>query len=33
VGKPEGQRQQRRPRRRWVDNFKMDFGEIVGGGG
>jgi hypothetical protein len=30
VGKPEGKRPQgrRRPRRRWVDNIKMDVGEI-----
>jgi hypothetical protein len=27
VGKPEGKRQIGRPRRRWVDNIKMDFGE------
>jgi hypothetical protein len=25
VGKPEGKRPLRRPRRRWVDNIKMDF--------
>jgi len=24
VGKPEGKRPQRRPRRRWVDNIRMD---------
>jgi hypothetical protein len=24
VGKPEGKRPLRRPRRRWVDNIKMD---------
>jgi hypothetical protein len=29
VGKPEGQKPLRRPRRRWVDNIKMDLGEIV----
>jgi hypothetical protein len=28
VGKPEGKRPLGRPRRRWVDNIKMDFGEI-----
>jgi hypothetical protein len=28
VGKPEGKRPLGRPRRRWVDNFKMDLGEI-----
>jgi hypothetical protein len=28
VGKPEGKRQLGRPRRRWVENIKMDFGEI-----
>jgi hypothetical protein len=28
VGKPEGRRPLRRPRRRWVDNIKMDLGEI-----
>jgi hypothetical protein len=26
VGKPEGKRSLGRPRRRWVDNIKMDFG-------
>jgi hypothetical protein len=30
VGKPEGKRPQGRPRRRWVDNIKMDLLEIVG---
>jgi hypothetical protein len=25
VGKPEGKR---RPRHRWVDNIRMDFGEV-----
>ena len=25
VGKPEGRRPLRRPRRRWVDNIRMDF--------
>jgi hypothetical protein len=34
VGKPEGNRQVGRPRRRWVDNVKTDLGEIeLGGGG
>jgi hypothetical protein len=28
VGKPEGQRSLGRPRRRWVDNIKMDLREI-----
>jgi hypothetical protein len=28
VGKPEGKRPLGKPRRRWVDNIKMDFGEI-----
>jgi hypothetical protein len=28
VGKPEGKRPPRRPRRRWVDNIKMDLREI-----
>jgi hypothetical protein len=28
VGKPEGKRPLGRPRRRWVDNFKMDFQEV-----
>jgi hypothetical protein len=28
VGKPEGKRPLRRPRRRWVDNITMDLGEI-----
>jgi hypothetical protein len=28
VGKPEGRRPLGRPRRRWEDNIKMDFGEI-----
>jgi hypothetical protein len=28
VGKPEGRRPLRRPRRRWVDNVKMDLREI-----
>jgi hypothetical protein len=28
VGKPEGRRPLGRPRHRWVDNIKMDLGEI-----
>ena len=32
VGKPEGKRQLRRPRRRWEDNIKMDLREVAGGG-
>jgi hypothetical protein len=28
VGKPEGKRPLRRPRRRWVDNINMDLREI-----
>jgi hypothetical protein len=28
VGKPEGKRPLGRPRRRWVDNVKMDLREI-----
>jgi hypothetical protein len=28
VGKSEGNRPQARPRRRWVDNIKMDLGEV-----
>jgi hypothetical protein len=28
VGKPEGKRPLRRTRRRWVDDIKMDLGEI-----
>jgi hypothetical protein len=28
VGKPGGKRPLRRPRRRWVDNIKMDLKEI-----
>jgi hypothetical protein len=30
VGKPEGKRPLGRPRRRWVDNIKMDLREIGG---
>jgi hypothetical protein len=32
VGKPEGRRPLGRPRRRWVDNIKMDLREIGWGG-
>jgi hypothetical protein len=28
VGKPEGKRRLKRPRRRWVDNIKIDLGEV-----
>jgi hypothetical protein len=28
VEKPEGKRPQGRPRRRWVDNIRMDLGEL-----
>ena len=28
VGKPEGKRQLRRPRRRWMDNVRMDLQEV-----
>jgi hypothetical protein len=28
VGKPDGRRQQGRPRRRWLDNIRMDFVEV-----
>jgi hypothetical protein len=28
VGKPEEKRPLGRPRRRWVDNIMMDFGEV-----
>ena len=28
VGKPEGRRPRGRPRRRWVDNIRMDFQEV-----
>jgi hypothetical protein len=33
VGKPEGKRPLGRPRRRWVDNIKMDLREIGWGSG
>jgi hypothetical protein len=29
VGKPEGKRPLGRPRRRWVDNIRMDLGEVA----
>jgi len=29
LGKPEGKRPLRRPRRRWVDNIRMDLQEVV----
>jgi hypothetical protein len=32
VGQPEGKRPLGRPRRRWVDNIKIDLREIVWGG-
>jgi hypothetical protein len=32
VGKPEGKRPLRRPRRRWVENIKMDLREVGWGG-
>jgi hypothetical protein len=32
VGKPEGKRPLGRPRRRWIDNIKMDLLEIGLGG-
>jgi hypothetical protein len=32
VGKPEGKRPLGRPRHRWVDNIRMDLGEISWGG-
>jgi hypothetical protein len=28
VGKPEGKRPQGKPRRRWVENIRMDVGEV-----
>jgi hypothetical protein len=28
VGKPEGRRQLRRPRRRWLDNIRKDLVEV-----
>jgi hypothetical protein len=32
VGKPEGKRPRRRPRRRWADNIKIDLSDIGWGG-
>jgi hypothetical protein len=32
VGKPETRRLLEMPRCRWVDNIKMDLGELRGGG-
>jgi hypothetical protein len=32
LGKAEGKRQLERPRRRWVDNIKMHFGDTGRGG-
>jgi hypothetical protein len=29
VGRPEGERPLGRPRCRWEDNIKLDFGEMV----
>jgi len=29
VGRPEGKRQEGRPRRRWEYNIKLDLGDIV----
>jgi hypothetical protein len=31
VGKPEGKRPLGRPRRRWVDNIRMDLREVAWG--
>jgi hypothetical protein len=28
VGKPEGKRSLGKPRGKWADNFRMDFGEV-----
>ena len=33
VGKPEGKKPLRRPRRRWEDNIKTDLQEVGGGCG
>ena len=33
VGKPEGKRPLGRPRRRWVDNIRMDFQDVGMGTG
>jgi hypothetical protein len=32
LGKPEGTRPLRRPRHRWVNNIRMNLGEMVWGG-
>ena len=32
VGKPEGKKPRRRPRRRWEDNINMDLQEVGCGG-
>jgi hypothetical protein len=32
VGKPDGKRPLGRPRRKWVDNIRMDLGEVGWGG-
>jgi hypothetical protein len=32
VGKPEGKKQLRRPRRKWEDKIKIDFRETGWGG-
>jgi hypothetical protein len=32
VGKPEGRRPLARPRRRWLDNIRMDLVEVEWGG-
>jgi hypothetical protein len=32
VGRPEGKSPLRRPRCRWVDNIRMDLGEVGWGG-
>jgi hypothetical protein len=31
LGTPEGKRPLRRPRRRWMDNIRMDLGEVKWG--
>jgi hypothetical protein len=31
LGKPEGKRPLERPRRRWVDNIRIDLGEVGSG--
>jgi hypothetical protein len=31
VGKPEGKGPLARPRRRWLDNIRMDLGEVLTG--